>query len=178
MILFLPIFLATVLTTSAWADSICREPEVADFGLVVSSQTSNSFVITRGCAEDRLEVKKPVHLSALIVQRTETSISVTPSSPRSTWTVFFDLALADLDDSDRLVISQVPSVSRVRITGYTCSIGSEDYNDELSRRRAEVVASYLRSRGVTIISIEGKGECCPLSATDLSRNRRVVIEEE
>ena len=178
MRIFLSICLATVLTTSAWADSICRQPETAEYGSAVSSRTSNSFVITQGCAENHLVVKKPVRLSALIAQGSGTSSSAIPSSPRSTWTVFFDLDLADLDDSDRLLMNQVPSGSRMNVTGYTCSIGSDDYNDKLSRRRAEIVASYLRSRGVAINTIEGKGECCPVSATDLRKNRRVLIEEK
>jgi outer membrane protein OmpA-like peptidoglycan-associated protein len=176
--IFLPICLATILTTSAWADSICRQPETADFGSAVVSQTSNSYVIAQDCAENLLVAKKPVSLSALISRSRASEVANSTSGYRSDVTVLFDLNLAKLDESDRRLMNQVPSGTRVNVTGYTCSIGSESYNDKLSLRRAEVVASYLRSRGVTINAIDGKGECCPVSTTDLSKNRRVLIEEE
>jgi outer membrane protein OmpA-like peptidoglycan-associated protein len=176
--IILSIYLATVLTTSAWADSICRQPETSDFGSVVTSQTSNSFVITPGCEENRLVAKKPVSLSVLISRSRASDVANSKADFRSDVTVLFDLNLAKLDESDRRLMNQVPSGTRVNVTGYTCSIGSEAYNDKLSLRRAEVVASYLRSRGVTINAIDGKGECCPVSTTDLSKNRRVLIEEE
>jgi outer membrane protein OmpA-like peptidoglycan-associated protein len=176
--IFLPICLATVLTTNAWADSICRQPETDDFGSAVVSQTSNSFVIAQDCAESRLVAKKPVSLSAFIGQGVIHPQSTKAANTRKALTVIFDFNLANLDVSASQLMDQVPTGTRVNVTGYTCSIGSENYNDKLSLRRAEVVASYLRSRGVTINTIDGKGECCPVSTTDLSKNRRVLIEEE
>jgi hypothetical protein len=176
--IFLPICLTTVLTTSAWADSICRQPETADFGTAVTSQTSNSFVIAQDCLGSRLVAKKPVSLSAFIGQDVSPPQTTKAVNIRKPMTVIFGLNLAYLDDSARQLMDQVPVGARVNVTGYTCSIGSEDYNDKLSLRRAEVVASYLRSRGVTVNAIDGKGECCPVSTTDLSQNRRVLIKEE
>lgn len=177
MKIFLSIYLATVLTTSAWADSICRQPETADFGSAVVNQTSNSFVIAQDCAESRLVAKKPVSLSAFIGQGVIPLQSTKAANTRKALTVIFGLNLANLDKSARQLMDQVPAGARVNVTGYTCSIGSDDYNGKLSLRRAEVVATYLRSRGVTINAIDGKGECCPVSTTDLSKNRRVLIEE-
>jgi len=176
--IFLSIFLVATLGTSVWADTICRQPLDASFGSSVSSRPDNGFVITEACTENPLVVKKPVRLSALISQRPRGSSRGVSLPAKSGWTVFFDLAKANLDESDRLIMNQIPVVSKVRVTGYTCSIGNEDFNDKLSRRRAEVVASYLRSRGVVTVAIEGKGECCPVSATDLSKNRRVFIQEK
>lgn len=178
MKIFLSIYLATVLTTSAWADSICRQPETADFGSAVVSQASNSFVIAPDCAESGLVAKKPVSLSAFIGRGVFPPQTTKAADTRKALTVIFGFNLANLDDSARQLMDQVPAGARVNVTGYTCSIGSEDYNDKLSLRRAEVVASYLRSRGVTINAIAGKGECCPVSTTALSKNRRVLIEEE
>ena len=178
MRIFLSIFLVATLGTSVWADTICRQPLDASFGSSVSSRPDNGFVITEACTENPLVVKKPVRLSALISQRPRGSSRGVSLPAKSGWTVFFDLAKANLDESDRLIMNQIPVVSKVRVTGYTCSIGNEDFNDKLSRRRAEVVASYLRSRGVVTVAIEGKGECCPVSATDLSKNRRVFIQEK
>ena len=176
--IFLSFFLVTSLSTGVLADTICRQPDVADFGSTVTARSGNDFLITQGCAEDKLVVQKPVSLSVLfepVIRNTEV---VEVVKPLSTWTVLFDLNRSDLEDSDRMVMDQVPSGAKVRVIGYTCSIGSEDYNFKLSRLRAETVATYLRTRGVTAGSIEGRGECCPLSPVELSKNRRVLIEEE
>lgn len=178
MKIFLSIYLATILTTSAWADSICRQPATADFGPVVVSQTNDSFVITQDCAENRLVAKKPVSLTAFIGQGMIPAQTTKEVNNRKALTVIFGFDSAQIDDSAHRLLDQISAGARVNVTGYTCSIGSQYYNDKLSLRRAEVAARYLRSRGVTINAIDGKGECCPVSTTDLSKNRRVRIEEE
>lgn len=43
---------------------------------------------------------------------------------------------------------------KVNIEGYTCNIGSEIYNYELSKKRAEAVKSYLVSNGISPDSID------------------------
>lgn len=174
---FLPICLALLLTSSAWADSICRQVTAVDFGPVVSSQSSNGFVITQNCEEAHLKALKPVQLSALIRQE-ESHHSASALPPDSGWTVNFGLNSSSLDRDDLDLLNKIPHNIKVKVTGYTCSIGKEAYNDKLSRSRAEAVANYLQSRGVTLTTVIGKGECCPVSTTDLSKNRRVVIEEE
>jgi len=50
-----------------------------------------------------------------------------------------------------------PSVV-VRVDGYTCRIGSASYNRKLSSRRAKSVASYLKTLGVKVASVEGLGK--------------------
>jgi outer membrane protein OmpA-like peptidoglycan-associated protein len=174
---FLPICLAILLTSSAWADSICRQATTVDFGPVVSSQSRTEFVITQNCEEAHLKALKPVQLSALIRQSESLpAASVMPSDSR--WTVNFGLNSSSLDRTDLDLLNKIPHNIRVKVTGYTCSIGKDAYNEKLSRSRAEAVANYLQSRGVTLTTVIGKGECCPVSTTDLSKNRRVVIEEE
>jgi outer membrane protein OmpA-like peptidoglycan-associated protein len=49
---------------------------------------------------------------------------------------------------------------RLDILGYTDRIGSDEYNQQLSERRAWAVARYLMTRGVPLakIRVEGRGE--------------------
>jgi adhesin transport system outer membrane protein len=50
-------------------------------------------------------------------------------------------------------------ITRIKIVGHTDSVGSADYNQKLSERRAKAVMDYLVSRGIpkNIIHTEGHG---------------------
>jgi outer membrane protein OmpA-like peptidoglycan-associated protein len=69
----------------------------------------------------------------------------------------------------------------VIIEGYTDNIGTEDYNFDLSQRRAESVRGYLMSQGIATsrMSASGKGEGSPVAsnsdATGRQMNRRVEV---
>jgi len=69
----------------------------------------------------------------------------------------------------------------VHVVGHTDSVGPEQYNQQLSQRRASAVADYLAQRGVPYdrLRSEGRGESEPRAsnATEAGRqlNRRVEI---
>jgi len=69
------------------------------------------------------------------------------------------------------------------VVGHTDSRGAQDYNQRLSVKRAQAVADYLRSNGLSEIEIQvsGQGETQPVAdnATEFGRalNRRVDFEE-
>jgi OmpA-OmpF porin, OOP family len=73
------------------------------------------------------------------------------------------------------------SGTRVMIEGHTDSQGSDEYNEELSRRRAQAVADALLTRGIPSSRFEvlGRGEGVPVadngSAAGRQQNRRVEI---
>jgi OOP family OmpA-OmpF porin len=66
--------------------------------------------------------------------------------------------------------------------GHTDAIGSSEYNQKLSVRRAEAVKAYLVSKGIepNRIYTEGKGKTQPIAdnrtAEGRAKNRRVEIE--
>lgn len=68
-----------------------------------------------------------------------------------------------------------------RIVGHTDSTGSETYNQKLSQERANTVADYLESQGISSsrISTQGLGESNPIAtnatAEGRSQNRRVEV---
>ncbi|ANA41756.1 hypothetical protein A2G06_16575 (plasmid) [Geobacter anodireducens] len=64
----------------------------------------------------------------------------------------------------------------VRLEGYTCSIGPENYNLKLSQRRARSVSKYLKSKGVSILEAIGIGESQKFK--NKSANRRVEIIDD
>ncbi len=71
--------------------------------------------------------------------------------------------------------------TKVMIEGHTDSTGSEDYNQELSQRRADAVATALESHGIDRSRVQplGRGESLPVASNDNSagrqQNRRVEI---
>ncbi|MBX2873646.1 MAG: OmpA family protein [Saprospiraceae bacterium] len=80
------------------------------------------------------------------------------------------------------VVIQKMGWNQIQVLGHTDNIGEDDYNLELSARRAEAVKHYLDKKLAgkeVIILAEGKGECCPKANNDTeenrARNRRVEI---
>lgn len=89
-------------------------------------------------------------------------------------------ALSILDNA-ATVINEYPGV-RYRIDGHTDSIGTQAYNEDLSRRRATRVRDYLERRGVMRerMDVNAYGETRPIAPNDTdvgrAQNRRVEIE--
>jgi outer membrane protein OmpA-like peptidoglycan-associated protein len=78
------------------------------------------------------------------------------------------------------VLAKYPQ-DRIQVMGFTDSTGSQAFNDELSKRRAEAVRKVLISRGVNeqqVLAI-GMGEQSPVAsnatAEGRSKNRRVEL---
>lgn len=101
--------------------------------------------------------------------------------------VLFDTGKAELNSGasrklDQLAqfLSEHPD-RRVQIDGFTDSIGSDAFNQELSRRRADSVKSALLNRGVSSsrIGTEGYGKAYPVANNSDSGgrqlNRRVEV---
>ena len=73
----------------------------------------------------------------------------------------------------RKIIRQTP----LAVIGYTCPLGSEQLNRNLSLERAGGVADLLRAHGFKVEKVEGKGEQNPVTLvpTQFFRNRRAEI---
>lgn len=94
--------------------------------------------------------------------------------------VYFDVDEFKLTpDAKKTLDELLPSIENknLQITGYSDSLGSENYNLELSNKRAQSVADYLVSKGVNGKNLKpllAKGETT--SAPTLNQNRRVSID--
>ena len=77
-----------------------------------------------------------------------------------------------------------PELAHIRIEGHTDAIGEEEYNIELSQKRAEQVMKFLQEQGIDPLrmSAQGFGESRPIGSnrTDQGRakNRRVEFHVE
>lgn len=101
--------------------------------------------------------------------------------------LLFDFGKASLRESNKddlwklaNTLKQYPDTD-VLIVGHTDNVGSESFNQGLSKKRANAVSSELTSTGISKsrVKIKGKGESQPTDTneTDLGRsqNRRVEI---
>lgn len=101
--------------------------------------------------------------------------------------VLFDTGRSDLKSGSRRDIQQLAGFlennleRKVRIEGFTDTVGSESLNQALSERRADSVASALIQQGVdpARISTQGYGEEFPVAgnstASSRQLNRRVEV---
>lgn len=101
--------------------------------------------------------------------------------------VLFDTAKAELKPGAARTIDQLAEFltthqeRRVVVEGFTDSVGSEDYNQTLSQRRADAVRMAVLSRGIESerVTARGYGEAFPVagnaSAGERQLNRRVEI---
>jgi OOP family OmpA-OmpF porin len=88
-------------------------------------------------------------------------------------------AIVILDNAAGLLTTQERVV--VEVAGHTDSVGTEQYNQKLSERRANAVQDYLVSKGIKAsrLSARGYGEVQPVATNDTDEgrqaNRRVEL---
>lgn len=114
------------------------------------------------------------------VERVGEGIKITFDS-----SVLFDANRAELKDHFKSELTQLATIlnkyedTHVLLEGHTDSTGPEDYNYELSRRRAQSVGNYLINQNVNParFTIAEYGESQPVASNDTAegraRNRRV-----
>jgi|HubBroStandDraft_5_1064220.scaffolds.fasta_scaffold39585_3 outer membrane protein OmpA-like peptidoglycan-associated protein len=101
--------------------------------------------------------------------------------------VLFDTGRAELNPGAGRKLDQLAQFlsehkdRRVQIDGFTDSVGTDSYNEDLSRRRADAVKSALLVRGIdsSRISTQGYGKSFPVADNNDSGgrqlNRRVEV---
>jgi outer membrane protein OmpA-like peptidoglycan-associated protein len=120
-----------------------------------------------------------------VVETRRTPNGIIISLPNSIFR--FDFDKADLNQHNRELLSRIAGVLLISkgyglsVFGYTDDVGTAEYNQQLSLRRAEALKNYLVQAGIdpAIINVKGYGKSSPLddSATNEARakNRRVEI---
>ena len=103
-------------------------------------------------------------------------------------TVLFDLNKSDIRSQGTSKLDQIASSinqrfpnGQIRLYGFTDSLYTQEYNQTLSRQRAESVKDYLVQKGIDAsrISVQGEGQSDPVATNETAKgrqqNRRVEI---
>jgi OOP family OmpA-OmpF porin len=101
--------------------------------------------------------------------------------------VLFDFDKADIKPEAHQLLDEVVTILKKNremkgvIEGHTDSMGSEEYNQGLSERRAQAVEKYIEEHGIDAdrYTIKGYGESNPIASNDTEEgrqeNRRVEL---
>ncbi len=116
------------------------------------------------------------------VERIGEGIKITFSSG-----ILFDVDKSYLKDQYKGELAELATIlnkyqdTNIMLVGHTDSTGSEEYNLDLSRRRAQSVGDYLALQNVNPVryTMEGYGESQPVASNDTAegraQNRRVEV---
>lgn len=120
-----------------------------------------------------------------VVETHRTPTGMIISLPNSIFRFEFDKA--DLNQHNRELLSRIAGILLISkgyglsVFGYTDDVGSAEYNQQLSLKRAKAVEEYLVQAGIdaAIINVKGYGKTSPLaegtSGEHRAQNRRVEI---
>ena len=157
--------------------------EEADAALEVAHETQRELSKLRREREEELNRLQKALSKIVKTRRTALGLVMNLGSD----TLKFDFDKATLRPENREILSRIAGVLltsagyRVQIYGHTDDIGTAEYNQQLSERRAATVREYLVQAGIDneIIATKGFGKSSPLVAETSnearSMNRRVEI---
>jgi outer membrane protein OmpA-like peptidoglycan-associated protein len=153
----------------------------AGAGLLVGGLTGDQ--IGKYMDKQEAEMRQALaEVESASIQREQDILAITF---KSDFSFGFDSAIIKPGAEDEIarvaaVLIKYPQTN-ISIEGYTDSKGAEEYNMDLSRRRAEAVKNSLIGRGLTSSRLQtiGFGESKPLATNDTEagrqQNRRVRI---
>ncbi|MGB9771205.1 MAG: OmpA family protein [Candidatus Kapaibacteriota bacterium] len=153
------------------------------FRFVVPYKTQYNFFISANGFLDYSFSTNSSKFSEPTIQNYDIVLQKQKNSTELIGTIYFETDVDTLDRNSIALLKQLckklskEKFSRILIVGHTDEVGTDEYNMDLSIRRAKNTARFIISSlkiGDDKVSIEGKGKTQPISK-DLSKNRRVEI---
>ena len=151
-------------------------------GAIIGAAVGGAAGAVIGRRMDRQAEQLAQSIPGATVQRVGEGIVVTFDSG-----ILFDFDDAALKPAARENLANLAASlnehdgTEVLLVGHTDSVGSDDYNQALSERRAQAARSYLVSMGVSPLRVRAvcKGESEPIASNDTEigrqENRRVEV---
>jgi outer membrane protein OmpA-like peptidoglycan-associated protein len=178
------------LNTNKNTGSLTSNPETGDYIITLPNGTGYSYFAEK---EGYYSVSNTVDLTAenvfkeMIVDIVMSSMKTLEQTAIKLNNIYFDfdrfeLKAESFTELDRVYkfLSDNPNV-KIEISAHTDSKGADEYNFELSQKRAENVVSYLISKGIdrSRLTAKGYGETVPVSDNETeegrAENRRVEM---
>lgn len=147
---------------------------IGDNGKLVDSASDYTAIFTiKDIAGNENLVKKDFYVDILVI-KTAMGYKIIISS------IEFDFNSYKLKPQSKKILDRLITILnkfkkyKVQIIGYTDSIGEEDYNLELSKKRAKSVYRYLIEHDIdpNRLSFTGMGESNPIDTNDNEEGRR------
>jgi len=139
-----------------------------------------------GEVSPRVEERLPVAETTVFPRiRERETVVVTPEKLELTRNIHFEFNRAKIRPESFPILNDVAEVLKenrqlnILIEGHTDAVGSVEYNQKLSERRADSVKAYLTSKGVagSRLATKGRGKLAPIASNDTAvgraLNRRV-----
>lgn len=173
------------------AARVRSEAEQEKLRFEAQAQSAESELSSLRTEAEEMRRKQEAELDRLekalsrVVETRRTALGVVMSLGNES--IKFDFDQARLKPENRELLSRIAGILltsadyRIDVYGHTDDVGTEEYNQSLSERRAQAVRDYLVEAGVdpAIISTEGYGKSRPraegIDEQARSRNRRVEI---
>lgn len=197
LLLSIGVFPCTFLVRSASATDI-YQLTLPKNAAVITVPAGNQYALCDICPpltlmnENTVEQRQPTKMALRFSEKPDifpkTDLPVSGNEDRHEsgplLTVNFDLNSARVKGGEiQKIQGAVPSLrtkAPLKISGFTCDLGSKAHNDRLALQRAQTVRSILLRSGLRkddIASVEGKGKCCFADTAPARHfvNRRVEI---
>lgn len=128
----------------------------------------------------------PAPRAAEVVQPAAPAPQPVTQLAREQLTIYFLFNKSTLTEGGKLKLDQIadavnksPKVTKVNIVGYTDTIGSTEYNDKLSVKRAQAVHAYVDQKmriPSNIVGLRGLGKRDPVVECKDVKNRKAKIK--
>lgn len=181
---------ATIIATSASAAFALSADEdlTTRYDIVVKNNFGECVQVNRNIVSPEChDVQAPVEQEPVQAPQTQTVMQSDVITLAAD--TYFDFDKSTLKAEGKQAIQQLAGelnqrgaeVKKITIVGHTDSVGSEQYNQGLSERRARSVGDYMLENGVpaSLIQAYGQGESQPVAtnktAAGRAQNRRVEI---
>jgi outer membrane protein OmpA-like peptidoglycan-associated protein len=153
--------LLTLMLTSTRPEAMEVRQELYRFRMTMTQDVTNAtFLITD---QRQLQEKPSIGLWLPLVHFKLNSAVLSPAGA--------DIILSGLKQYG------ITGKRPLTVTGYTCMLGSEKFNQKLSQKRADGVATFLRDHGFVVAIVQGQGANNPITYNiqEFYKNRRVEI---
>lgn len=168
-------------------DNMCGGVMEADEDMVI---TSNGKPLLLGTSEPCPEAQQVAAVETETADVEPAAPAVVPAGLPHEGMVYFGLDSTELDAEDQAMLDDIVAAVKaqdpasVTVMGHADRSGGEDYNMDLSEKRARAIADALVAAGIpdSAINTMGYGETEPAVQTEdgvaMRQNRRAAIEAQ